>query len=76
MIRAVCFDFDGTLAHFTGDFKALQSRSGRELRLSPGEVDKLETLRAQIERQDGPMTFYDTVQAAFGKAGFTQLDNL
>ena len=23
VVRAVCFDFDGTLAHFTGDFAAL-----------------------------------------------------
>lgn len=76
MIKAVCFDFDGTLAQFSGDFGELQSRFGRKLGLSQTEVEKLEHHRAQLERRDGPMTFCDTVQAAFGEVGFTQPDNL
>ena len=76
MIKAVCFDFDGTLAHFSGDFTALQTRFGLELGLSEDEMRGLELRRAQLERQDGPMTFYGTVRAAFDKAGLTEPDDL
>ena len=76
MIRAVCFDFDGTLAQFGGDFGELQRRFGLELGLTENEVRGLEPRRAQLERQDGPMTFYDTVKAALETSGLPQPDNL
>ena len=31
MIRAICFDFDGTLAHFAGDFFVLIAESAKDL---------------------------------------------
>ncbi len=76
MIKAVCFDFDGTLAQFSGDFGALQSRFGRALGLSQDEARRIVELHDQLERQDGPMTFCGTVQTAFDKAGLTPPDDL
>ena len=76
MIQAVCFDFDGTLAAFSGDFTALQNRFGLELGLTAAEVRRLEPLRAQIERQEGKATFYDTVRAALETSGLPQPENL
>ena len=75
MIRAICFDFDGTLAHFSGDFTALQTRFGLELGLTETEVRRLEQHRVQLERQDGRVTFYSTVQAAFETSGLPQPEN-
>ena len=76
MIRAICFDFDGTLAQFSGDFTALQTRFGLELGLTETEVRRLEQHRVQLERQDGRVTFYGTVRAAFDEAGLTAPDDL
>ena len=76
IIRAICFDFDGTLAQFSGDFTALQTRFGLELGLTEAEVRRLEQHRIQLERQDGRVTFYSTVRAAFNEAGLTAPDGL
>lgn len=64
MIRAVCFDFDGTLAHFTGDFLRLADGLRRDLGLTPEQAEALIAVRAQLERQGGPMTFGGTLKAA------------
>ena len=76
IIRAICFDFDGTLAQFGGDFTALQTRFGLELGLTEAEVRRLEQHRIQLERQDGRVTFYSTVRAALNEAGLTAPDGL
>ena len=62
MIRAVCFDFDGTLAHFTGDFELLADGLRSDLGLTQCDANTLSVRRAQIERRSGAMTFGDTVR--------------
>ena len=64
MIKAVCFDFDGTLAHFTGDFALLADGLRSDLGLTQCGANTLLERRAQIERRDGATTFGDTVSAA------------
>ena len=64
VIKAVCFDFDGTLAHFVGDFAELVDGLRRDLGLTPKDAEPLALVRAQAERRAGPMTFADTVRAA------------
>lgn len=64
VIRAVCFDFDGTLAHFAGDFAGLVDGLRQDLGLTPEDAERLALLRTQAERRGGPLTFADTVRAA------------
>ncbi len=64
VIKAVCFDFDGTLAHFAGDFAELVDGLRKDLGLTPEDAERLALVRAQVERRGGPMTFADTVRAA------------
>ena len=47
MIRAICFDFDGTLAHFTGDFDTLLGEGFARLGLDDEHRD---TLLTEYER--------------------------
>jgi len=76
MIRAVCFDFDGTLAHFSGDFEALTDTLRHDLGLAQCDANSLSWRRAQIERRGGPMTFGDTVRAALGELELRVPDDL
>ena len=62
VIKAVCFDFDGTLAHFAGSFAELVDGLRRDLGLTPKDAERLALVRAQAERRGGPMTFADTVR--------------
>ncbi len=64
LIKAVCFDFDGTLAHFTGDFTELVEGLRKDSGLTPEDAERLALVRVQAERRGGLMTFADTVRAA------------
>lgn len=76
VIKAVCFDFDGTLAHFAGDFAELVEGLRKTLGLTPEDAERLALVRAQAERRGGPMTFADTVRAALTGLGFPVPDDL
>ena len=76
VVRAVCFDFDGTLAHFTGDFAALVAGLQGALGLGPREAEQLILARAQAERRGGPMRFADTVRAALTELGLPTPEDL
>ena len=76
MIRAICFDFDGTLAHFTGDFEGFVNGLCRDLGLSPQDADALSVQRTEVERGGGAMTFADTVRAALEKLELPVPDHL
>ncbi len=75
-LKAVCFDFDGTLAHFTGDFEGLVDGLRGDLGLTLCDANELASQRAQSERRGGPMTFGDTVRAALERLEFRVPDDL
>ncbi len=75
-IKAVCFDFDGTLAHFTGDFEGLTDGLRSDLGLTLCDANELSLQRAQSERRGGPMTFGDTVRAALKRLELHVPDDL
>jgi putative hydrolase of the HAD superfamily len=59
MIRAICFDFDGTLARFRGDLNALSMRMNRQLGLedfSPEMLQKLSVTFRTFEYAPEPVT--------------------
>ncbi len=56
MIRAVLFDFDGTLAHFTGDYALFVANFRSELNLEPCDMNTFAMRLAQEERREGPVT--------------------
>lgn len=56
MIKAVCFDLDGTLARYTGDFQALAALLRSELMLNMCDMNSFSrTLTAELAR-DGALT--------------------
>ena len=75
-IKAICFDFDGTLAHFTGDFERLTDGLRSDLGLVLCDANELSLQRAQVERRGGPMTFGDTVSAALERLELRVPDDL
>ena len=76
VIKAVCFDFDGTLAHFAGSFAELVDGLRNDLGLTPKDAERLAIMRAQAERRGGPMTFADTVRTALTELELPVSDNL
>ena len=56
MIRAVCFDFDGTLAHFTGDFGTLLHTGFAKLGSDAEHREAILAEYAQQIRLDGAVT--------------------
>jgi putative hydrolase of the HAD superfamily len=63
MIRAVCFDFDGTLAHFTGDFSAFLDGFRADLGLTQCDLKGFaERLSAEL-RREGQVTLGGAVGA-------------
>lgn len=63
MIRAICFDFDGTLAHFTGDFGAFVDGFRTDLMLTQCDLKGFgERLSAEL-RREGQVTLYSAVGA-------------
>lgn len=63
MIRAVCFDFDGTLARFTGEFDRLIDLLRTDLMLLNCDLGTFgERLSAEL-RRDGPVTLRSALVA-------------
>jgi putative hydrolase of the HAD superfamily len=59
VIRAICFDFDGTLARFSGDLNALSMRMNQQLGLedfSPKMLQKLSATFRSFEYAPEPVT--------------------
>lgn len=63
MIRAVCFDFDGTLAEFTGEFDLLLDRLQTELTLADCDGDTFRTTLSREIRRDGAVTLESALSA-------------
>lgn len=63
MIRAVCFDFDGTLAHFTGDFGRFVTSFRHELMLTPCDFDAFSDVLSGELHREGPVTLYGAARA-------------
>ena len=63
MIRAVCFDLDGTLAHFTGDFKRFVNGFRSELMLTPCDFDAFSEILSGELRREGPVTLHSAARA-------------
>lgn len=55
-IRAVCFDLDGTLAHFTGDYALFVEGFRAELNLELCDMNAFASRLAAEERREGPGT--------------------
>lgn len=55
-MTALCFDFDGTLAHYTGDFASLLQGALRQLGLPEPEHQKAVESFGRHIRQGGPST--------------------
>lgn len=62
MIRAICFDFDGTLAHFTGDFSLFVDGFRSELMLTPCDFDAFSEILSGELRREGPVTLYSAAR--------------
>ena len=69
MIRVLCFDFDGTLAHFTGDFEDLLNKGYARLNLDPRLRDAVLSEYAQQLRKDGAVTSLGAFVAALKRLG-------
>ena len=64
MIRAVCFDFDGTLAHFTGDFELFTDSLRAELMLVQCDLANFAEALSRALRREGQLTLYNAVRKA------------
>ncbi len=67
IIEAVCFDFDGTLAHFTGDFGRFVASFRSGLMLTPCDFDTFSEILSEELRREGPVTFYSAARATLGR---------
>lgn len=56
MVKAICFDLDGTLGHYTGDFQAFAALLRSELMLQMCDMNSFLQLLDTELRRDGPMT--------------------
>ncbi len=64
MIRALCFDFDGTLAHFEGNFADYSDELRAELGLEP-PVEPFAGLLSKHLRKEGTVTLHSALLATF-----------
>ena len=65
MIRAICFDFDGTLAHFDGDFSEYSDELRKELKLEPHHLESFAGLLSKHSRREGAVTLHSALLATF-----------
>ncbi len=56
MIRAICFDFDGTLAHFSGDFGAFMDGFRTDLMLTQCDLNAFAEVSSRESRREGHVT--------------------
>ncbi|WP_051304316.1 HAD family hydrolase [Calidithermus chliarophilus] len=68
-IRAICFDFDGTLAQFEGDFAQLTAFCCDRLGIDPGDRAFLATYEREI-RAEGHVTFALALRRALEAHGY------
>lgn len=61
MIRAVCFDLDGTLAEYRGDFSALMNQMQQDLGMA-SSGSRFRSYLGQFLRWDGPITLHTAVK--------------
>lgn len=62
MAKAICFDLDGTLARYTGDFQALAALVRSELMLQMCDMNSFfSTLQSELKR-DGALTLEDVLR--------------
>ncbi len=62
MAKAICFDLDGTLARYAGDFQALAALLRSELMLQMCDMNNFQqTLQAELKR-DGALTLEDVLR--------------
>ncbi|ADI15638.1 HAD family hydrolase [Truepera radiovictrix] len=70
MTRAICFDFDGTLAHYTGDFAAFVAGLRAELSLTQCDMRGFGESLSQHLRAEGAVTLRSALEATL--AGLEQ----
>ncbi len=73
MIQAICFDFDGTLAHFTGDFFADLRKGAVELGLPDSLHEDFMTTYLRFDRSCG--TFPEAIRATLAVFNMNPLNN-
>ena len=56
MIQAICFDFDGTLAHYQGDFRALGQALFQALSIPPDHFERASEAFSRRVRLEGVST--------------------
>jgi putative hydrolase of the HAD superfamily len=62
MAKAICFDLDGTLARYAGDFQALAALLRSELMLQMCDMNSFQqTLQSELKR-DGALTLEDVLR--------------
>jgi len=61
MVRAVCFDLDGTLGGYAGDFQGLIALLRSELMLHACDMNSFSELVKQELARDGALTFHDVM---------------
>lgn len=62
VVRAICFDFDGTLAHFTGDFKRFSEGLSLELGVEGDLPGFTQQLSLEL-RREGEVTLRGALEA-------------
>lgn len=62
MIKAVCFDFDGTLAQFGGDFEGLTNSLRTDLMLVQCDLANFAETLSKALRREGQSTLYSAVR--------------
>lgn len=63
MIRAVCFDFDGTLARFAGDFGAFLDGFRVDLGLTQCDMKGFAEVFSRASRREGHVTLHGVIVA-------------
>lgn len=63
MLNAICFDLDGTLGHYAGDFQALGALLRSELMLQQCDMNRFQEILSAELRRDGALT----LEAALGR---------
>ena len=69
MISAVCFDFDGTLAHYAGDFALLLQKTAGDLDLTEAETRAAEKSFGRHIRREGHSTLPDILRSVLHDLG-------
>lgn len=74
--QAICFDFDGTLVQFTGDYGNFVAGFRSELNLESCDMNAFATRLAQEERREGPGTLRRSLETVLRGLGQRLPDDL